>query len=340
MNNPQIYEHTGWVQFEGYRCYLTAAGAIGLPLTRQGEVQVVLKTDKDGVPITDHPLYRYRLPLRPQDLAFACQASLDFWQVTGNPAETVPLWAAAYLAPLGPFLAPDFTLWLHGKPGSFKSVLAALALAHYGTWAGRYGMYYLPMSFNSNFASVVMDTITVRDALLVADNYTPGSDNPDNNDILNYLLRLSGKSKLPVRDIQVLMNCIILITSEAAPPGQGQVVAVPIAHTPFISPEYDRITARLTRAQGDAYYYPQAMAGYTRWVNLHWHSLKAQLPEKAAKYARLIGHRFQADESQAHGKLMAAVEAALDYMQDEGAIDRHDRRERQHAALDALASGL
>lgn len=338
--DKQIYEHTGWTQHEGYLCYLTAAGAIGLPLNRQGQVQVVLKQDNYGIPITSHPLYRYRLPLQPQDLAFACQSSLALWDVTGNPAETIPLWAAAYLAPLSPFLAPDFALWVHGKSGSFKSALAALALAHFGDWGGRYGMYYLPLSFNGNFAGIVMDTITVRDALVVADDYAPGSDNPDKDDILNYLLRLSGNFILPVRDIQALMNCMILITSEVPPPGRGQVVAVPIAHTPFNSPEYDWMSARLTRAQGDAYYYPTAMGGYIRWINLHWHALKAQLPERAAKYARLIGHRFQADDAQAHGKLAAAINTALRYMTDEGAIDDHARRERQNTALDALASGL
>ena len=48
---------------------------------------------------------------------------------------TAPLLAAAYAARLSEIVVPDFTIWLWGGTGSFKSTLAALILSHLGDFS-------------------------------------------------------------------------------------------------------------------------------------------------------------------------------------------------------------
>src|SRR4051794_30561033 len=58
---------------------------------------------------------------------------------------TAPLLAAAYAAPLSEIIIPDFTLWLWGGTGSYKSTIAALVLSHFGDFSET----NLPLSFES-----------------------------------------------------------------------------------------------------------------------------------------------------------------------------------------------
>ena len=113
-----VFSHTGWREIDGRAAYLTAAGAVGL----------------DGVEVDlGHDLGKlYRLPRDSKDPVVAMRASLELLKMAPYTV-TVPLWAATYRAPLAHFWPVDMSLWLEGPTGSFKSTLAALFLAHYGT---------------------------------------------------------------------------------------------------------------------------------------------------------------------------------------------------------------
>jgi hypothetical protein len=108
------YTHTGWREIDDEWYYLHAGGAIGADGLRTD-----LAVHLEG------RLGRYQLPAPPEGdaLVAAVRASLRLLDLA-PPWITVPLLASVYRAPLGPC---DFSLYLTGPTGEFKSELAALA---------------------------------------------------------------------------------------------------------------------------------------------------------------------------------------------------------------------
>jgi hypothetical protein len=96
----------------------------------------------------------------------AARASLRFLDI-GSWEIVAPLWACIYLAPFADLLKVDFTLWMHGKSGLFKSALAALALGHFGTFT----RLTLPGSWFSTVNSLEKLTFILKDILCVIDDF-------------------------------------------------------------------------------------------------------------------------------------------------------------------------
>ena len=78
-----------------------------------------------------------------------------------------PLLAAVYRAPLGNV---DFSLFLAGPSGVFKTALAALCQQHYGA---EMNAKALPAHFSSTANALEELAFTVKDALLVVDDFVP-----------------------------------------------------------------------------------------------------------------------------------------------------------------------
>ena len=157
-----VYEHTGWRVVDGERCYLHNGGAI----TAQGGRDDI-SVELSGV------LARYQLPAPPTGAAriAAIKASLDL-QALLPERGMFPVQGAVYLAPLRELLVtepPDFTVWLHGRSGLFKSEVAALAQAHWGDFS----RMTLPASFVATGNALERLTFATKDALLVCDDYFP-----------------------------------------------------------------------------------------------------------------------------------------------------------------------
>jgi hypothetical protein len=150
-----VYRHTGWRAVAGGRqVFLFHGGAVG------GDSMSV---ELDG------PLARYVFPPRPESSAEAIQTALDLLEVAPL-AVTVPLLAAAFLAPLSPILRPDFVVWLVGITGSLKSELAALAQSFFGAGFHRTA---LPGSWTSTENALEGQMFQSKDVLFVIDDYAP-----------------------------------------------------------------------------------------------------------------------------------------------------------------------
>lgn len=338
-----IYEHTGWREINGTPCYLTTSGALGLN-SHSDTIQVDMRA---GRPQTN--LQRYDLPLEPQNIVPACLASLSYWNITDY-TTTVPQWAAAYLAPLMPLLPADFGLWVHGKSGSFKSVLAALVQSHFGDWTGRDGKDSLPGNFISTTNSILMDAFMTKDILFTIDDFAPGNtprEMRERDEVASKLLRSLGNKAargrmLDGRRYQASYppRCLALITAEDVPPGQStlaRAIGVRVVTAPEGSPERAKLMERLSRAQtDDAPLYRHAMSAYIQWIARHWTELQAQLPAVVAEHAKAIKAVGHARLASAFAKLMAAVDTALFFMQDAGAITRLEAEERHAIAWKAL----
>jgi len=343
----KVIEHTGWRTIAGKHVYLTPGGAVGLPSEHPEKIEVDLRA---GRPHTN--LQRYALPantINKEDLKLAVRASLDYWDIMGHTA-TIPQWAATYLAPLGAFLPADFGLWVHGKSGSFKSVVAMLALAHFGDWTGRYAKDHAPGNFISTVNEIMMNAFLTKDILFVIDDFAPGNtprEMRERDEVASRLLRSLGNKAARGRmqdgrrfQASYPPRCLALITAEDIPPGQSILargIGVRVITPPPGSPDRAGIIERITKAQdADSTLYPLAMSGYIQWIIANWDNLSEQLPKLAAQNSRRIkavGHARLAD---AFAKLLAAVETALLYFVEIGAIDKAEAKERRSLAFDAL----
>ncbi len=246
-----VYAHSGWLKVGGAWRYLHGGGAIG-----PGEpVEVDLGEN----------LGKYQLPA--PGGREAAEASLRFLDVA--PWEvTAPLLACAYLAPFADLCKIDFSLWLYGPSGSFKSTLAALALSHFGN----FDRLTLPGSWFSTVNSLERLCHALKDHLIVIDDFTPASSAKDSYHMAEKAGRLiyqvgnrSGRGRL-APDLSARPNYysrgLIISTGEVLLPGQRQSATARYLGVELDPKKAPIDTARLTAAQDEAHLYTAAMAAY------------------------------------------------------------------------------
>ena len=119
-----VYGHLGWRRIGDRWAFLHNGGAIDMRGAVDG---VEVDTGSDS-------FLAYQLPAPPEAsaLAHAVRASLGLLDL-GPATVTAPVLGAVYHAPLGEPTPIDFSLHLTGPTGAFKTELAALAQAHFGS---------------------------------------------------------------------------------------------------------------------------------------------------------------------------------------------------------------
>jgi hypothetical protein len=246
-----VFAHTGWRKINGVWRYLHGGGAIG--------PGVACEVDLGA------NLHLYHLP-EPGGIE-AARASLRFLDI-GPWEVTAPLIACAYLAPFADLLKIDFSLWLYGPTGSMKSTLAALALCHFG----EFDRLSLPGSWFSTANSLEKLCFTVKDGLVVIDDFIPATSAKDAHKMSETAGRLiyqagnrSGRGRL-TSDLSARPNhyprCLIVSTGEMLLPGRRQSATARYLGVEFDSKKTPIDRARLTAAQREARLYPGAMAAY------------------------------------------------------------------------------
>ena len=163
MLERTIYTHTGWREIAGEWVYLHAGGGISGDGLR-GDIQAELPPS----------LQDFRLPVPPEgeELRECLQTSLSMLDV-GDLSVTLPLFAAMWRAAIGEV---DFSIFLVGETGSYKSSLAAIAQRHFGGGFDRErlpGNWASTVNFNENLA------FRAKDALLVIDDFRPATHGMD-----------------------------------------------------------------------------------------------------------------------------------------------------------------
>ncbi len=335
-----IYSHTGWRLIGDKWLFLTSAGALG---AMDDKIQVDLRLGRP-----DTHMSRYNLPLAPEGIAAALAASLQFWYIA-DLSITVPIWAAMYLAPLSRFLTIDFGLWVHGLTGSMKSSIVAAALAHFGGWQGKDAKALLPSNFQSTSNNILMNAFQAKDVPLVIDDFAPGATQKEVRErdaTASNLLRSVGNraARGRMRDGRTFQadyppRCLAIVTAEDLPTTasiMARGIGVRVALPPKSDPARRSIEQRLSQAQTvDSYFYPHAMSGFILWLQRHSEQLEKDLPVMAAGYRDQMqtGHARLPD---AFGKLMAAVDTALYFALDNGALTDSQARDRKAAAQQAL----
>jgi hypothetical protein len=152
----RIFAQTGWRKIGSDWVYLHGGGALGAT-DPSNAIQVRLPSALES--------YRLEFP-HGSEQANAVRASLRFLDVAPDRI-SIPLLAAVYRASLG---NTDFSVFVTGKSGVFKSSLAALCQQHFGA-----GMNagHLPANFASTPAAIQWLAFQAKDALLVVDDFAP-----------------------------------------------------------------------------------------------------------------------------------------------------------------------
>lgn len=332
------YTHLGWRKRGEEWIYLHAAGAI----SAEGSV--------DGIKAEPPDMERYRLPDPPEGDALreAVRTSLTFLDVADH-AQTWPLLAAMYTAPLAGLLPADFVLWIAGETGGRKSTATALALSHFGV----FDRGSLPANFDSTANSVEGLLFAAKDAPAVVDDYNPAPDRRTQermDQVAHRLLRsvgdLRGRSRMSA-DASVRRakqpRCLAVATGEMSPPG-AESSAARAFEVEWLkgSVRLDR----LSRAQKDAPAYAQAMAGYIQYLASpleegphqgkcrldHLRSAVPALVRREAEKMPLAHGRIQ----DAAAKLLVGTLGFLRFARHVGAIDEARETELAGEALAAF----
>jgi hypothetical protein len=255
------FTHSGWRLIDGHWVYLHADGAIGADGIVSG-VEVKLHDSLEH--------FRLRLPKSRDELKQAIRKSLRLLDL-GPEREriTVPLLSAAYRAPL-PKLT-NFTVWLYGDTGNFKTAIAILAQQHFGT---NFTEDNLPTWLSTASYSEVLAHAAAH-MLWLVDDWVPSGTHADRERALRDAERLvravgnrSGRGRMRADGVTLRTpkppRALPLSTGEdvlGLQSSRARMVIIAVNKGDIGK----RILTQCQRA-GRAGWYAMATAGYVRWL--------------------------------------------------------------------------
>jgi hypothetical protein len=293
----RVYAHTGWREIDGAWYFLHAGGAIG-PIGAQQGIDIAL----------DKKLARTVLPAPPEGPALvdAVRTSLALLTLAPDTVIVAAL-GCTYRAPLAQALAMDATVHLHGGSGNFKTELAALAMAHFGT----YDRLSLPGAWASTGNSLELLAFLAKDIVVVIDDFAPTGTAQEiaryhstADRVLRGVGNQAGRARMGADGRlrpQYAPRGVVLSTGEDVPKGHSlgaRLLVVDVA-------KGDVDLAKLTEAQREAAQgtYAAAMAGYVRWLSSRFASLCDEMPQRFTEvraFAQNDGAHARMASTQAH----------------------------------------
>jgi hypothetical protein len=237
----------------------------------------------------------YRLlptPPSPEEVVEAIRQSWRFLLVAPRRI-TAPLLASAYAAPLSEIVVPDFTIWLWGGTGSYKSTLAALSLSHFGDFSET----NLPLSFESTSNALERNLFLAKDVLTVVDDWRPGVTRADSDKMDRKAQRLlrgvgnrQGRGRM-TRDAMLRASYpprgVVAVTAEALPEGPAFQSAAARSLSINLS-KNDVDLANLSKLQRDKQMLRVAMTGYVSYVAGSYERLAKELPVQREELRDLL----------------------------------------------------
>jgi hypothetical protein len=328
IQQEHIFSHLGWRKHGRHWVYLHAAGALGAGGTLS-DVEV-RAPDVLGS-------YQVRSLKDPQETIQAVRASLGFLRVAPDRI-SFPLLASVYRAPFGEV---DFSVFLAGKTGVFKTTLAAICQQHFGATmdAG-----HLPSNFASTANAIEGLAFFAKDALLVVDDFAPSGRQGDGelHRVAERLFRATGNRQGRSRSIgngRVSSGrpprALVLATGEEVPLGQS--IRARLLVVDVRSGEVDRV--RLTECQRSGQHgrLAESMGSFLGWLAARYEELQRR------RRARMVEIRCQGYGGTVHARLPAALaelqsawELFLEFALEVGAITSAEAQELETRSRQAL----
>jgi hypothetical protein len=286
--------------------------------------------------------YRTRPPVDAAEGVAAIRAGLRFLSVAPDRI-SYPLLAAVYRAALGKV---DFSLFLAGPSGSFKTALASLCQQHFGAAMDAKA---LPAHFDSTASALEALAFTAKDALLVVDDFVPtgGTGDGELQGTAERLFRGAGnhqgRSRMGgsgrLRSPQT-PRALVLATGEEVPRGQSLRARMLIVE--LRPAEVDR--ALLTECQSAARqgHLAVAMGAFLCWIAGRYEPLHQRLQTRVRELRnRVLPFVSHARLPAALAELQSGWEIWLQFALEAGGIGSGEQVElaqRMSRALDELAT--
>jgi len=285
VKRTTYYTHTGWRQIQNSWCYLTAGGAIGAE-------NISVKLPKE--------LQRYNLPLNSENEAEAIRKSLSFLEI-GKKEITLPLFAFLYLSPLTTLLEPmpNFAGYIYGETGTFKTTIATLLLSHFGQFNSANNL----SNFDDTANALIKRAFTLKDTLLVIDDYHPTNRKTDSQLMESTAQRIvracanrTGRHRLNPDASEkgaYEPRGMTLITGEEIVSLQSTLARLMVIE--ISKGDIDK--NKLTELQKTSHLLPYAMASYVLWLRNNIQEIQRTFLE------RFIELRSKAFRESAHRRL-------------------------------------
>jgi hypothetical protein len=152
-----VYAHTGWRKIDDQWCLLHGGGAIAGDGNRT-DLSVRLPDALRNFILPD--------PATGDEITDAYQSVLEFLYAFPSHI-TLPVIGAVVASILGD---PDYSVYLTGLSGSFKSEMTALAMSFFGS---KFRRLHLPTNWESTSNSILELGFTAKDILVVIDDFAP-----------------------------------------------------------------------------------------------------------------------------------------------------------------------
>ena len=287
-----IYSHTGWTVQDNKYIYLHSKGGIG----------------SDNIN-TDIPLELsgYSFPKEVRDKKEAIDLSLETLNLAKHDI-TIPLLSMTYLAPLVGLIAegnrtPNFVLWVYGLTGSRKTSASLAFLNHFGNFSSNIP----PASFKDTANAIELKAHTLKDSLLLIDDYHPNIDGSDARKLASTaerILRMYGDrvGRSRMRAVTTLNKTykprgMAIVTGEDLPKGASSTAR-------YIGVEIKREDINLdilSKLQKEHKKLAEAMAIYIDWISKNVELVQSFIDEKFDEL------KIKYKEETTHGRINDAV---------------------------------
>ncbi len=333
IQQERIFTHLGWRKQGAQYLYLHAGGALGAEGRVSGlEVQL------------PSPLQFFQIhhPGDPSSRVQSIRASLRCLSLAPDRI-SFPLLAAVYRAPLG---AIDFSMFLVGRTGVFKTALAAVCQQHFGS---AMGAAHLPGHFASTANALESLAFHAKDALLVVDDFAPSGRHGDDGleSIAERLFRAVGNQQGRSRMVgngrlqqARPPRALLLATGENVPEGQSLRARLLIIELGL--GEVDRTILSECQRSGEEGLLTISMGAFLGWIAGRYDELQQRLHVRSREIrGQARGRAVHARLPAALAELRSGFELWLEFALETGAIGIAERTElelRCERALQELAT--
>ena len=327
----RIFSHLGWRKLGGEWIYLHAGGAIDARGARS-DLQVLIPAALCHY----HPV----VPVDANDRLAAIRGSIEFLSLAADRI-TIPLLAGVYRAALGGL---DYSLFLVGQSGTFKSTLASLCQQHFGSAMDG---SHLPANFASTANALEELAYAAKDALLTVDDFVPiqGAGDGALHALAERLFRAAGNRQGRNRlagatrlDTGHPPRALMLATGEALPRGHSLQARLLTIH---IRPG-DVHRDRLSECQRNGHHGQLAMAmgAFLMWVANHYEEIQTRIAQRILEVRSTFQqHGLHPRIPSAMADLQAGWDIFLQFGLETGAINLAKQKElqsRSHIAFREL----
>jgi hypothetical protein len=329
IRQEHIYTHLGWRKNGPVWMYLHAGGALGVGGPQSG-VQVQVPAALQS--------YKMQSPQKKGEIVEAVRASLSCLSVAPDRISFLLL-AAVYRAALGKV---DFSMFLAGQTGVFKTALAALCQQHFGASMDATN---LPANFASTGNALEGIAFHAKDALLVVDDFAPAGGHGDRelDHIAERLFRAAGnrqgRSRLGSNgslSSPKPPRALVLATGEQVPPGRS--IRARLLVLEVGTGEVDRTALSQCQHAGQQGRLSGAMGAYLVWVAGRYEELQARLKARVVEIRREgRGRSIHARLPTTLAELQSGWEIFLDFALEVGAIGKREKQELEDRSQRALA---